>query len=135
MSTPAPAPAPSPAADPVRFTFECGFFDAGGTPTKIDKELVSFEETWSHQPETRWCEPIQHGTEFTDLQREAVALAGDVLPLGIEQLGGLYSQCAMSANGYLQLSSLGDKQAQEVRGFLHLCPDRPGADQLRAMLG
>ncbi|PZQ88081.1 MAG: hypothetical protein DI534_11430 [Leifsonia xyli] len=137
IPTPAPTPAPtnSPVADDVTFTFKCGYFAADGTATTIPEELLSLGDAWAHEPATAWCQPIQHGTEFTVLQHEAVALAGDVLPDGITQVGGLYAQCAMRANGYLKLTSLAPNQAQEVRGFLHICPDRPGADYLRAMLG
>lgn len=145
-STPTPSPihtSTAPSASPpetsvdadVTFSFACGYFAADGTVTPISEELFSLEDAWAHEPATAWCEAIQHGTEFTPLQYEAVALAGDVLPAGINQVGGLYAQCAMRDNGYLKLSVLAPNQAQEVRGFLHICPNRPGAEHLRAMLG
>lgn len=129
-----PEPSPALVSDDVSFTFRCGYFAEDGTPTTISEELMSLEAAWAFEPATAWCEPVQHGTSFTTIQVEAVALAGDVLPGGIDQVGSLYAQCAMRANGYLALTSLASNQAQEVRAFLHLCPGRPGADQLRSML-
>lgn len=134
-TAPSASPSDTPVADDVTFTFTCGYFEADGTTTTISEELLSFEDAWAHDPATAWCEPIQHGTDFTSLQHEAVALAGDVLPNGISQVGGLYAQCAMRDIGYLKGATLAPNQAQEVRGFLHICPNRPGADHLRAMLG
>lgn len=134
-ATPSASPPEAPAAENVTFTFECGFYAADGTAVRIADEFLSFEDSWAHEPATAWCLPIQHGTEYTAIQHEAVALAGDVLSDGIEQVGGLYAHCAIRADPYLQLPSLAPNQAQEVRGFLHICPDRPGADHLRTMLG
>lgn len=134
-TTPSASPSETPVADDVTFTFTCGYFAADGVSTTIPEELLSFEETWTHDPSTAWCREIQHGAEFTALQHEAVALAGDVLPDGINQVGRLYAQCATRDNGYLKLTTLAPNQAQAVRGFLHICPDRPGADYLRSMLG
>lgn len=133
-SLPAESATPVPVAETVSFTFQCGYFDASGAPVDIDQEFLSVEDAWAYVPATTYCQAIKHGTEYTDVQREAVALAGDVLPFGIDQLDSLYSQCAMRANGYLDNTELASNQAKDVRGFLALCPDHPGADHLRSLL-
>jgi hypothetical protein len=119
----------------VSFTYTCYIAESDGSYVEIDRELLSWAESWAHVPSTVSCSAIKHGTEYTELQREAVAVAGDVLPGGIEQLDALYAQCAIRDNGYLRYTSLAPNQAQEVRAFLILCPDRPGSETLRAALG
>lgn len=133
---PTATPTPSPTAEPaeVTFTFTCGYYAADGMAKPIDGEFASFAASWAHEPATTYCLPTKHGSVWTERQREAVALAGEVLPNGIEQVGDLYAQCAIRDNGYLRETSLAPNQAADVRAFLHLCPERPGADRLRALL-
>jgi len=143
-STATPIPTPTPASvesEPPRavaavdFTYSCAVeMPTAENPTGTYQEFASWAEVWAYPGPISSCESLKLGEEYTDLQREAVRIAGDVLPLGLGQLDILYSQCAITNNGYLELTSLAPNQASEVRAFLLLCPDRPGADTLRGML-
>ena len=139
VETPTPSATPAPTgsaigSDEVSFTYHCWVDPGDGSRVEIDGEFASLEDAWAHEPATISCMALKHGTEYTDAQREAIAIAGDVLPGGLDQLDSLYSQCAQHDNGYLHLTSLAENQARDVSAFLSLCPNHPGADTLQSLL-
>ncbi|MBH0082356.1 hypothetical protein [Salinibacterium sp. SWN167] len=129
-------PSPSDAADEeVSFSYRCYVEDeSSGIRTELPMEFTSFEEVWEYRPAVVSCMEIKHGTVYTQAQLDAAEIAGPVLSSGIDQVGALYAQCAITDNGYLHLTALAPNQKTDVRAFLSLCPNRPGADHLRSLL-
>lgn len=140
--TPDASPSPSdtaPIVTPpleVTFTFDCWIVEEQPTwPDPPRLQFATMEEAWATDVPLQSCESIQHGTEYTDVQRLAVQRAQSVLPGGLAQLDSLYSQCAMRENAYLTIEGpLAENQAADVRGFLTLCPHHPAAAELQASL-
>lgn len=139
----APTTSPSATATPdptssanetVSFTYRCHIEDESGLRTEVPIVFESFKEVWEYKPAVVSCKATKHGTVYTQAQLDAVEIAEPVLSSGIDQLDYLYAACAITDNGYLHLTDLTPEQKTDVRAFLSLCPDRPGADYLKSLL-
>ena len=112
----------SPAPQPVTFKLTCKVGTNYGVP------FTSYQEAWASNPPTESCEAKRSGTEYSDLQRAAVAAAGYS---DIDSLKSLYGLCG-AVDGFYTKQIVSDSQAHEAAGMLTLCPDHPRAAQIQA---
>lgn len=132
-----PAPEVTIAPVPISFTYDCYVEMPNGTnPTGTTAPFSSWEEVWA-VPDIQACKPVQHGTEWTDVQREVVEIVRPAFAPNVaeeEMLAGAYIACAITDTPYLKIGPIDKANEPMVRGMLTLCPDRPGAAELAARL-
>ncbi|GAB3617313.1 hypothetical protein GCM10027416_18700 [Okibacterium endophyticum] len=93
----------------------------------------SLEEAWRSGAALGSCEAIKQGSEWTEQQNAAAAIAGYS---DMSHLKYLYGICVMPGMGYATNPTIpySESQVQEVNAALLICPTHPAADDVRAIL-